>query len=348
MRSTLRLVIAVVVTVGSFAGSAGAATAQTTRTLTVTPDTGLHDRDTVTLHGTGFTPSEDVFTCEGIVVSSPDPSDCGTSPVSTRANAAGEFTATFTVQRFISSAAHGDVDCAQADANCGIGAADFFSSGGGAVATPITFVAQPPVVLGISGTVTGPGATPLSGVKVWAYTNSDAFVATRQTVTGTDGKYALDDLDPHVEYRVRFGPPSGSNLAPEWWNNQFNRRTADAVQLSFTAPTATLDAELGSAGSVSGTVTGATGAPISGVKVYAYAPWDRWVGSYVATTGADGSYTIEGAWPASDYRVRFVPVTGSDLAPEWFDNQPTATTAARFAVTAGVTTTDVNAELAAP
>jgi hypothetical protein len=347
MRTLVRLVVAVAMVFGAV-GVATNAGAQTTKSLTVTPATGLSDGDTVTLHGTGFQPLATVYYCEGVVDSSPDPSDCGTSYLTTEADQSGEFSQSFQVERFLSSASHGEIDCAQPDAACGVGADDLFTSNGGAVITPIAFTSQPPVEFEINGTVTDPDGNPVEGVDVWAYKNSDGFAPTFQTVTGSDGKYTLADVERNVEYRLRFGPPSGSGFAPEWYNNQFNRRAAAFVELGFRVPTATLDAQLATSGGIAGTVTDAAGAPLAGVRVWAYAPWDTWVGSYAATTGANGSYEIDGVWPASNYRVRFAPPTESGLAYEWFDNQPTAATAARFEVTSGVIGSNVDASLAPP
>jgi hypothetical protein len=326
-----------------FVTSAGA---QTTRTLTVTPDTGRSDGDPVTLHGTGFTPSQPVYYCEGVVDTSPDQGDCGTNPQTIDADASGEFTTTYNVERFITPSSRDTVDCAQPGAACGIGASDFFSPGGAIIVAPITFTTQPPVELEFTGTVTGPDGSPVAGANVWAYTDSDGYVGSHRAVTAGDGTYTITDLTNRTAYRVRFGPPSGSTLVPEWWNENFSRSHADSIMVTFDAPTATLDAQLAEGGGVAGTVTDASGAPLAGVKVYAYAPWDVWVGSYAATTGANGNYEIDGVWPSSDYRVRFVPATGSGHAPEWFDNQSTAAAAARFAVTSGVIATDVDASLA--
>jgi hypothetical protein len=348
MKTLLRIVFAITVVFGVFVAGTNAG-AQTTRSLTVTPDTGLSDGDTVEVHGTGFTPSAIVYYCQAVVDASPSASDCGSSIETTNADTSGEFTVTFQVQRFITSGSYGDVDCAQAGANCGMGASDSAAPTPATVASaPLTFTPQPPVELEITGTVTGPGSIPLAGVNVWAYTTSDGYVGSHQTVTSTDGTYTLADLRAGEGYRVRFGPPSGSNLVPEWWDDVPNRDQSNTVTLSFSAnPHEVLNAQLSEGGGVAGTVTDTAGAPLPGVKVYLYAIWDRWVASYAATSGTDGTYQISAAWPSSNYAVRFVPVAGSGFAPEWFDDQPTIHTAGRFTISHGTITTDIDASLAA-
>jgi hypothetical protein len=324
------------------------ARAQTTRTLTITPDTGLTDGDTVTLHGTGFTPFSAVYYCEGVFGASPTAADCGTGPFSTNADASGEFTAPFSVDRVMNIGVHGSVDCAQPGANCGIGAEDFFAPEPGAVAAPISFTSQPPIELSVSGTVFGGTGAPFAGVKVWAYVDSDGFVPSRQTVTDSDGNYAFDDLDANVEYRLWYGPPSGSGVVPLWYQNREGRFDAIPVKLSYTTPTTVLGPEFlfFHSGHISGTVTDATGAPLAGVQVLAYRPYERWAASSGATTGADGTYEIDDALASPGFRVRFVPPTGSGLAPEWFDDQPNRGTATDLTITDSAATTGIDAQLA--
>jgi Neocarzinostatin family len=75
--------------------------AQSTRTLTVAPDTDLVDGDVVMLHGTGFTPFSTVYFCQGVEDGEPGPEDCGVGYEAAQADAAGDFDATYTVRRFM-------------------------------------------------------------------------------------------------------------------------------------------------------------------------------------------------------------------------------------------------------
>jgi poly(3-hydroxybutyrate) depolymerase len=97
-------------------------------------------------------------------------------------------------------------------------------------------------------------------------------------------------------------------------------------------------------GSVRGTVTDETGAPVVGAVVWAYAPTDAWTGSAGAITGADGSYEITGL-EAGDYQVSFLPIPSPGLKPEWYDSA-TRSSATPVTVTAGGVTPAIDAELA--
>jgi hypothetical protein len=259
----------------------------------------------------------------------------------------GDFSATYQVQRFITppSGSPAGIDCAAPDANCVIGASDFFSVERGVVTVPITFLPQEPVTnFAITGSVTGPDGGPLPGATVWAYTPSDSWVASLQAVTNTSGSYDLSAAQPGVQYRIRFGRPAGTTLVSEWFNDQISRQNANVVTLTLGTPTFVADAQLFEGDSIAGSVTNAVGAPLSGVAVWAYGPWDRYVGTFAATTAADGSYVIEGVLP-EQYRIRFIPPSGSGLAVEWFDNSATRSGAQIISVSPGQAVTGIDAVL---
>ena len=287
-------------------------------TLTATPHTGLVGGHTVTLAGTGFLPNAEVSYCEVALNGSGDQSRCDSAPKSVEADARGAFSVPVEVFRFINPFS-GPVDCAQSSAKCGFGATSIL--GLPLATTPITFTPQPAATFALKGSVTGPDGHGLAGVAVWAYTSSDAWVGSLQTVTDANGDYRLD-VSPTVSYAIRFGPPTGTDLIARWYNNQTRRASATPVQFpgAFNNPVITLaNQQLTGGGAVSGVVTNGSGTGVPGVTVWAYGPGDTWVGSFGTTTGADGSYRIAGVRPA-DYKVRFMPPSTSGLAIEWYDN----------------------------
>ena len=101
--------------------------------------------------------------------------------------------------------------------------------------------------------------------------------------------------------------------------------------------------QLDEAGAISGSVTDTNGNPVSGVRVSAYGPGDRWVGSYAASTAADGTYVIGNVRP-TDYRVLFAPPAGSGLASEWFDDAASRSLATVVTVPPGQTATGIDAQ----
>ncbi len=318
-----------------------------TRTLTVTPDTGLVGGDVVTLAGTGFDANSTVYYCQGVVALPIDPNNCGVPYSSVTADGTGAFSVSVTVYRFITPVNTGNttIDCAQPTATCGFGAADLTLNG---ALAPITFTPQPPTnTFAIKGTVTGPDGHPVANANVWAYTSTDTWVGSLRTVTDGNGAYELGStITPHVVYIIRFGQPAGTDLVWEWFNDQQQRTLANPVFLpqAFNDPVVTANAQLAAGGAIAGTVTNSAGAGIAGATVWAYGPGDTWVGSFATTTAADGSYRIAGV-RAADYDIRFVPPSGSGLAIEWYDNAPARTSATLVTVTAGLTTTGIDAQL---
>jgi len=106
-------------------------------------------------------------------------------------------------------------------------------------------------------------------------------------------------------------------------------------------------------GSLSGTVTAASdGAPLAGICVQTDPPSGGGIYLGFATTASDGTYTISGL-PARSYDVRFFTGCGNggNYAPQWYNDStagaPLPSGASAIAVTAGSTTTAIDAEMGA-
>jgi hypothetical protein len=233
------------------------------------------------------------------------------------------------VQRFVTPLGAGvTTDCAAASATCAISA---LQSPGPSVVTTIDFAPQPPVTVAAFGTVRDPAGEPLAGAQVWAYTPTDTWVGSLQTVTDAQGSYAFDDFELGVPYRILFLGPSGSTFVPRWFDRASTRQLARAITLSAGQ---FVQANIGliEGSSISGSVLDMDGNPVEGVDVWAYQFGDTWVGSYAAPTGSDGTYRIENVFQGRDYQVRFVPPTDSGLAAEWWDDTPNRQLATFFFV----------------
>jgi hypothetical protein len=331
-----------------FSPSPGLAVAQLTftpqppRTLAVTPDSDLIDGDVITVEGTGLPPSTSVEFCQGIVEGTVQISDCRAPVQGAVVDEAGEFSANYTVQRFITGSFSPAMrDCAAPSANC---AMNFLipTSGGGAGQVAITFAPQPPVAA-ISGTVTDSNGAPIAGADVWAYTTSDTWVGSLQTSTEADGTYALDGVEAGISYRILFRQPTGSTLASEWFDDAPGRQLATVITLSESEFTQA-NAQLAEGSGITGAVTNAAGNPIAGVTVSAYGTGATWIGSYIASTQADGSFVLANV--RNDiFRVLFRPPTGSGLAFEWWDNAPNRRSADLVDVPSETTVTGIDAVL---
>ena len=346
MKSMLRIAV-LLLGCAPLALAAPPASAQSAPSVTVIPDSGLVGGQVITVDGSGFAPSSIVAMCQGRLTPNPTQSDCagaGYSEVQT--DVTGAFSVPFNLARFITPAStHTTLDCAQS-VQCGVGAAEATVPLGTVAVAPLKFAPQPPATFAMKGEVTGPGGNPLGGVGVWAYTPSDTWVGSLQTVTDANGNYQLD-INPAVSYVVRYNPPAGTDLIAQWYDFQTHRKNGDPATLgaAFVDPVVTLQTQqLDAGGAIAGVVTDSSGAAVSNATVWAYGPGDTWVGSFGATTAADGSYRMAGVRPAN-YKVRFMPPNQSGLAIQWYDNATSAASAKAVTVRSGSTTTGVDDQL---
>ena len=199
-----------VIGVRSVRVAAPPSSAQTSPSVTVTPDTGLVGGDVVTLAGTGFEPNSTVYYCEGVVALTIDPNNCGVPYQPLTADGTGALSVGVTVFRFITpSTGGGTIDCAQPTANCGFGAANLTLNG--AIA-PITFTPQPPTnTFANQRDRDRTGRAPrcerqCMGVHVhrhvgWIASNRDGWTRRVHELDST--------ITPHAVYIIRFGRARG-------------------------------------------------------------------------------------------------------------------------------------------
>lgn len=177
-------------------------------------------------------------------------------------------------------------------------------------------VTLPADVSTLSGVVTAPDGAPLAGAAVWAYASGDTWLPSATATTGADGSYALVDVAPSL-YEILVNPPAGSPLAPRWYPGTAARSDATSVWVEGGRTYPDLDVAFTAPRSVAGRVTRA-GAPVAGALVMAFTPADTWVGSFWATTAADGTYTLDGLGAASTYRILAIGPAGSSLETRWY------------------------------
>jgi hypothetical protein len=199
----------------------------------------------------------------------------------------------------------------------------------------------------ITGTVRDSAATPrpISWASVNAYAwNSSYNIWQWVSGDGTDsfGQYDLGGLATGT-YRVCFSYP---DYIDECYNNAANVDSATDIGVTPGATTAGIDAQLAIDGHITGTVrdSAATPMPIHRASVDAYA----WNSSYnywqwVRSGGTDsfGQYDL-GGLATGTYRVCFSSLY---YAFECYNNVAIVDSAADIAVTAGVTTDGIDAQL---
>ena len=107
--------------------------------------------------------------------------------------------------------------------------------------------------------------------------------------------------------------------------------------------TSGIDAALQTGGQISGTVTDAsTHSALSGVCVTVYDSTDNEVG--FANTDASGHYTVSGLVSGS-YTVGFAGCGAGNYAPQFYNGKSSLATADAVSVTAGSTTSGIDAAL---
>ena len=198
----------------------------------------------------------------------------------------------------------------------------------------------------LTGTVTGPGGVPLPNVSVSANAYDEDFEFWDEVdlvTTDAAGHYDFGGL-PAGTYRLRFRDNTGSHVT-EWWNDKTSVSTADDVVIG--AETVDdVDAVLAPAATISGTLTGVGGAPITSgsVTVRQYDAEDEfWRSVAFGSTNASGSYTV-GGLAAGTYRVEFYG--GGAYLTEYYDNKTTVESATDITLASGANRTGVDAQLA--
>jgi hypothetical protein len=200
----------------------------------------------------------------------------------------------------------------------------------------------------IIGSVTGPGGTiPLSGIEVRAYyqTGPLSWVVIADTLTAADGSYSVNGLGTGV-YRARFRDPDG-DYATEFYADKQNFELATNFEVTDGQTTPNIDASLAEAGHIAGTITTVQGGdPIEDIVATAwYFAAGSWYSVESGVTGSDGNYDI-GGLASGDYRIRFSdPYTPHIYLPEYYDNVLNIENATDVSVTAGNTTTGIDAAL---
>ena len=203
----------------------------------------------------------------------------------------------------------------------------------------------PPTSGSISGRVTSDTGEPLADICVEALSESDHWGGWAKT--NSAGAYTIGGLSDGT-HNVRFYDRCDNQRSheSEWFDNEPTLATATDVVVTSPEAVTGIDAELNSLvlGSISGTVTSDSDEPLPDICVYVYDPEeDDTVGR--AATGVGGTYSI--GVPTGTYKVYFYD--GCDERwnhePEWFENQPTYSTANDVTVAGPDATIGIDAEL---
>jgi hypothetical protein len=164
--------------------------------------------------------------------------------------------------------------------------------------------------------------------------------------TDGDGYYTLHGL-PGGNYKVQFDTNNAiGNYVGEWYNDQDSFDNANTVTVTVGQTTTGIDAQLADGGAISGRVSDESNNGIANVNVNIYDLNNS--DNCITSTATDGSgnYTVQG-FPGGDYKVEFWPGDAGNYLAEWYNDQGSYNDANLVTVTAGSTTTGIDAQLAA-
>ncbi len=161
--------------------------------------------------------------------------------------------------------------------------------------------------------------------------------------TDSNGYYTIYGL-PAGNYKIQFRTDwAPGNYVGEWYNDQGSFNDADTVTVTVGSTTSGIDAQLADGGSISGRVTDVSSNGIANIDVNVH----DMNGNYIAwsSTDSNGDYTVQGI-PAGDHKVQFWVGNAGNYITEWYNDQESFENANAVTVTAGNTTTGIDAQLA--
>ncbi len=160
--------------------------------------------------------------------------------------------------------------------------------------------------------------------------------ATQQDVPADDtGRYVIDGLSAGT-YAVSFAPcQAAGNHLSQWYPDASSPSGAQNLSIADGSTTDGINAALGEAGSISGTVTDTSGAPAVGACVSAYGQ---------TTADSTGQYQLRNVPPGS-YTVQFGGCGNSAWLAQTYLNQPPGGTPTPVTVTAGQDTAGIDDQL---
>lgn len=190
-------------------------------------------------------------------------------------------------------------------------------------ATPVVVTAPNPVTGidaallrpgAIAGTVTDTGAEPVANVLVNVYRADDGSAAIGSAYTASDGAWQVTGLRTG-NYKVEFA--ATAPYLPQWYSGAADFAGANPVAVTAPQVTGSVDAQLASGASLSGTISGLSSddqiITIEGAWVYLYAAANPQSVLTSTVTGSTGDYAFSGL-VAGDY---LVTATATAHAQRW-------------------------------
>jgi len=188
------------------------------------------------------------------------------------------------------------------------------------------------------------GSAPVSGIQISVYQGTNDYATAGVTTTAT-GEYTVSGLATG-EYKVEFSLPYGStlNYLPQYYDSKTSLSEASEVSVVAGSTASGINASLATGGQIAGTVTSTgTKAAVEGIEVCAQDSGGQ-SGNGCAITNSKGEYTVS-SLPSGSYTVIFYPLDAPNFLEQYYNGKTSSTEADTVAVTAGSTTSGINATM---
>ena len=196
----------------------------------------------------------------------------------------------------------------------------------------------------IAGLVTATDAAAVPGACVEAFQIPGGVAG--ETSTDAHGQYGFTGLTPG-RYKVEFGDPTCSDdaagLGTQWYHGAAGSGSATVISVAADQTVSAINAVLPADGTITGSVTGTSTSPLSGVCVSAV-PLAKGE-PHVFTVSAGGEYTLADL-PTGRYRVEFQSGCGqASVTTQWWQNAASRAAAKIITVSASATVSGIDAVL---
>lgn len=205
----------------------------------------------------------------------------------------------------------------------------------------------------IAGTVTNATGTGLSGVVVQAYDAAGYYL--NQATTGSDGAYVLSGIPAGYALVFADGTANSNNYVRKWWDGgsgDISRYRGKGVLGDGSTTKTGVNFSLEAGGTLSGVITGPSGAALSGasIRVYATTPIGNYSSMTSTTTNSSGAFTLKGM-PAQVFVQAYPATSGVNAVSTWWTGSAGGSVnngdARPVAVSPGATVSDFNLQVAA-
>ncbi len=191
----------------------------------------------------------------------------------------------------------------------------------------------------ISGTVSDASGNPIPLASVSANRSDGRYGGS--AITSPSGDYVITGLAAG-SYTLVTDTFAAPGYVREWWDDQPTQELADFFPVPARSEITGKDVVLTLGSVMSGTVTGPSGEPISGVEVVVVDSNMQFVSG--ATSTADGTYAVR-RLPAGTYALQFRPGYGQNYLSEWWNDSSTFTLSDSIEVAAQAEVTGLDAVL---